>query len=204
MKLQNEKNTVRHHAKVTRSIREARNGHKSAIIWFTGLSGSGKSTLSHVIEEKLHQLGCHTYVFDGDNIRQGLCADLAFSEEDRSENIRRIGEMCKLFYDAGIIVITAFISPIRKDRRRVRSLVCDEDFIEIYCRCSLEVCEQRDTKGFYKKARAGEIKNYTGISSPYEEPEHTDLVLDTDTDSLEKCVDRVISFLKERGVNCPH
>ena len=164
MKLQNEKNTVRHRAKVTRSIREARNGHKSAIIWFTGLSGSGKSTLSHVIEEKLHQLGCHTYVFDGDNIRQGLCADLDFSEEDRSENIRRIGEMCKLFYDAGIIVITAFISPIRKDRRWVRSLVCDEDFIEIYCRRSLEVCEQRDTKGFYKKARAGEITNYTGIS----------------------------------------
>ena len=112
--------------------------------------------------------------------------------------------MCKLFYDAGIIVITAFISPIRKDRRRVRSLVCDEDFIEIYCRCSLEVCEQRDTKGFYKKARAGEIKDYTGISSPYEEPENSDLVLDTDTDSLEKCVDRVISFLKERGLICPH
>lgn len=200
MKDKQNNNVVWHRVKVSRKHREKRHSHKSAIVWFTGLSGSGKSTLAHTVEEKLHQLGCHTYVFDGDNVRHGLCADLGFSKEDRSENIRRIGEMCRLFIDAGVIAMTAFISPIREDRRRVRNLVSADDFIEIYCRCSLDVCEQRDVKGLYKRARAGEIKNYTGISAPYEEPEHPDLVLATDTDSLEDCVDRVVNLLAERGV----
>jgi adenylylsulfate kinase len=157
-------NTVKHRATVTRGRREQQNKHKSVIIWFTGLSGSGKSTVAHVVEERLHQVGCKTFVFDGDNVRHGLCANLSFSEEDRHENIRRIGEMAKLFTEAGVIALTAFISPYRADRARVRALVSENDFIEIYCNSPLEVCEQRDIKGLYKKARAGEIKNYTGIS----------------------------------------
>jgi len=200
MAKENRNNVVWHKATVTRKRREARHRHRSAIVWFTGLSGSGKSTLAHAVEERMHRHGCHTFVFDGDNVRHGLCADLGFSEADRSENIRRIGEMCRLFVNAGVVAMTAFISPIREDRRRVRDLVSKDDFIEIYCRCSLEVCEQRDVKGLYKRARAGEIKNYTGISSPYEEPEHPDLILDTDTDPLDECVERVVDLLVERGV----
>ncbi len=191
---------VWHHATVTRERREKLQGHKSLILWFTGLSGAGKSTVAHATEERLHQMGCHTYVFDGDNVRHGLCGDLGFSIEDRTENIRRVGEMAKLFIDAGTIALTAFISPLRSDRRRVRELVEEGDFIEIYCRCSLEVCEERDVKGLYKKARAGEIANFTGISSPYEEPEQPELVLDTDQHSIDECVDHVIALLKERGV----
>jgi adenylylsulfate kinase len=193
-------NVVWHHATVTRPRREQLNGHKSLILWFTGLSGAGKSTVAHALEERLHQMGCNTYVFDGDNVRHGLCSDLGFSDEDRVENIRRIGEMAKLFVDAGVMALTAFISPFRADRARVRALVPEGDFVEIYCRCSLDVCEQRDVKGLYRRARAGEIKDFTGISSPYEEPENPELVLDTDGRSLEECVANVISYLQDVGV----
>jgi adenylylsulfate kinase len=170
------------------------------IIWFTGLSGSGKSTLAHAVEEELHQDGCRTFVFDGDNVRYGLCANLSFSEEDRHENIRRIGEMAKLFIEAGVIALTAFISPYRADRERVRALVSENDFIEIYCNSPLEVCEERDVKGLYKRARKGEIKNYTGISSPYEEPEHPDLVLDTANETVEANVEKILDMLEERHI----
>ncbi len=193
-------NVVWHHATVTRSRREALNGHRSVIIWFTGLSGAGKSTLAHALEEQLHQRGCRTYVFDGDNVRHGLCGDLGFSVTDRRENIRRIGEMAKLFLDAGGIALTAFISPMREDRERVRALVAEGDFIEVYCHCSLEVCEQRDVKGLYRRARSGEIKEFTGISSPYEPPQHAELVLDTGAITLEESVAQVIDLLLARGV----
>ncbi len=161
-----EKNIVWHHATVTRERREKRNQHRSVILWFTGLSSSGKSTLAHALEEQLHQKGCKTFVFDGDNVRHGLCKDLGFSAEDRHENIRRIGEMSKLIIEAGVIALTAFISPFGKDRDQIRGLVSEDDFIEIYCKCPLEVCEQRDPKGLYRRARAGEIKEFTGITSP--------------------------------------
>jgi adenylylsulfate kinase len=192
-------NVVWHHATVTRERRQQLRGHRSLLLWFTGLSGAGKSTLAHAVEEELYRLGCHTFVLDGDNVRHGLCADLAFSESDRRENIRRIGEMSKLFVEAGTIVLTAFISPFRADRDRVRALMNKGDFIEIYCRCSIEVCEQRDVKGLYKKARQGLIKDFTGISSPYEEPSNPELYLDTESLSLEECVGKVIELLRERS-----
>lgn len=193
-------NVVWHHGTVTRERREKLQGHKGAVVWFTGLSGSGKSTLAHIAEERLHQMGCRTYVFDGDNVRHGLCADLGFSLQDRSENIRRIGEMTKLFLDAGIVALNAFISPFMRDREAVQKLVGPDNFIEIYCRCPLEVCEQRDVKGIYKRARAGEIKEFTGISSPYEPPLHPDLVLDTDEIAPEEGAERVTQLLVQRGV----
>ena len=193
-------NTVWHNATVTRGRRENQNSHKGVAIWFTGLSGSGKSTLAHTVEEALHQMGCRTYVFDGDNVRHGLCADLGFSAKDRSENIRRIGEMVRLFVDAGVIALTAFISPFRKDRDLVRQRVTAEDFIEVYCRCPIEICEQRDVKGLYKRARAGEIPEFTGISSPYEEPSDAELILDTGTTPLVDCVEQLLRLLGERGV----
>src|SRR5210317_854612 len=164
-------NVVWHNVSVTREMREELGGHRGAVLWFTGLSGSGKSTVAHAVEKKLYERQCRSFVFDGDNVRHGLCSDLTFSEEDRHENLRRIGEMTKLFLEAGIISITAFISPFKGDREHVRSLVPHGDFFEVYCECSLEICEARDVKGLYAKARAGEIKNYTGISSPYEPPE---------------------------------
>jgi adenylylsulfate kinase len=197
---QKSSNVVWHHATVTRVRREAQNDHRSVILWFTGLSGAGKSTLAHAVEEQLHQRGCRTFVFDGDNVRHGLCSDLGFSTEDRVENIRRVGEMAKLFLEAGVISLTAFISPFRADRERVRSLVPHGDFLEIYCRCPVEVCEARDVKGLYKRARAGEIKDFTGISSPYEEPEVPELVVDTGALSLEESVDQVLRLLEERGI----
>lgn len=193
-------NVVWHQATIDRQMREAMNGHKSAILWFTGLSGSGKSTLAHAVEDKLHKLKCRTFVLDGDNIRHGLCNDLGFSDEDRVENIRRIGEVSKLFVEAGVIAMTAFISPFRADRERVRGLVMHGDFIEIYCKASLEVCEQRDVKGLYKKARAGEIKAFTGISSPYEAPENPEIIVETGKDPLEKCADQVLDLLRARGI----
>lgn len=193
------KNVVWHHATVTRKRRESLNRHKGAILWFTGLSGAGKSTLAHAVEEGLYQRRCRTYVLDGDNVRHGLCSDLGFSERDRAENIRRIGEMAKLFCDAGLIVLTAFISPFRADRRRVRELAGPGDFIEIYCGCSLEVCESRDVKGLYKKARAGEIPDFTGISSPYEPPENPELSFDTGRQSLDECVAQVLEYLETHG-----
>ena len=193
-------NVVWHHATVTRARRESLTRHGSVILWFTGLSGAGKSTLAHALEESLHQAGCLTFVFDGDNVRHGLCSNLGFSDVDRAENIRRVGEMTKLFLEAGVISLTAFISPFRADRERVRSLVPHGDFLEIYCRCPLEVCEQRDVKGLYKRARAGEIKDFTGISSPYEEPENPELVVDTGHLSLEESVEKVLALLRERNV----
>ena len=196
----NSSNVVYHRATVTRNRRQKLNKHRSVIIWFTGLSGSGKSTLAHAVEEELHQDGCRTFVFDGDNVRHGLCANLSFSVEDRHENIRRIGEMAKLFIEAGVIALTAFISPFKADRERVRTLVSENDFIEIYCNSPLAVCEERDVKGLYKKARRGEIKNYTGISSPYEEPEHPDLVLDTANETVETNVEKVLELLEERHI----
>lgn len=190
---------VWHHATVTRVRREQQNGHKSVLLWFTGLSGAGKSTLAHAVEETLYQMGCHTFVLDGDNVRHGLCGDLGFTENDRKENIRRVGEASKLFLEAGVIVLTAFISPFREDRERVRKLMGNEDFIEIYCHCPLEVCENRDVKGLYKKARQGLIKDFTGISSPYEIPEHPELVIDTAAKPLEECVAQVIEYLQNKN-----
>lgn len=193
-------NVVWHQATVTRAARESLNGHRSVILWFTGLSGAGKSTLAHAVEKYLHQIGCRTFTFDGDNVRHGLCSDLGFSAEDRVENIRRAGEMAKLYLEAGVVALTAFISPFRSDRERVRSLVPRGEFLEIYCRCPLEVCEQRDVKGLYKRARAGEIREFTGISSPYEEPDGAELVVDTATQSIEESVASVIELLYERGI----
>lgn len=190
-------NVVWHQAAVTRERRESQNGHKSFILWFTGLSGSGKSTLAHAVEERLHQMGCKTFVFDGDNVRHGLNKDLGFSKEDRKENIRRIGEMCKLFIEAGVIALTAFISPYREDRKKVRQLVKDGDLIEIFCDCSLEVCESRDLKGHYAKARRGEIREFTGISAPYEKPDNPEIIVKTGDVPLEECVDRIIEYLEE-------
>jgi adenylylsulfate kinase len=193
-------NVVWHHATVTRVRREAQNGHRGAILWFTGLSGAGKSTLAHAVEEVLHQRGCRTIVLDGDNVRHGLCGDLGFSQEARVENIRRVGEVAKLFMDAGVIVLTAFISPFRADRERVRCMVEQGEFIEIYCDSPIEVCEQRDVKGLYKKARAGQIAEFTGISSPYEPPEQAELVVNTGVFELEICVQQVISEMLQHRI----
>ena len=193
-------NVVWHHASVTRERRAVLNGHRSVVLWFTGLSGAGKSTLAHSVEEYLFHMGCRTFTFDGDNVRHGLCSDLGFSLEDRSENIRRVGEMSKLFIEAGVIALTAFISPFRSDRKMVRSLVPHGDFFEIYCHCPLQVCEKRDVKGLYKRARTGEIKNFTGISSPYEEPENPELVINTNALSIEDSVAKVIELLHRHGI----
>jgi len=188
-------NIVKHHASVTRARREQMKGHRSLVLWFTGLSGSGKSTLAHAVEERLFQQGRHTFVFDGDNVRHGLCGDLGFSAQDRSENLRRIGEMAKLFIEAGIISLTAFISPLRADRQHLRAIFQPGEFIEIHCDCSLEVCEQRDVKGMYQRARAGEIPDFTGISAPYEAPENPELVVRTSEQPLEQCVEQVMALL---------
>jgi len=193
-------NVVWHQATVTRKRREAANGHRSAILWFTGLSGAGKSTLAHAVEERLYQRGARTFVFDGDNVRHGLCSDLGFSDTDRQENIRRIGEISKLIIEAGVIALTAFISPFRADRDRVRALADNGDFIEIYCRASVDECESRDVKGLYARARSGEIKAFTGVSSPYEEPLNPELVVDTGSLALDECVELVLSFLQAEGV----
>jgi adenylylsulfate kinase len=193
-------NVVWHHATVTRARRELQNGHRGAILWFTGLSGSGKSTLAHALEESLHQKGCRTFVLDGDNVRHGLCGDLGFSAKDRIENIRRIGEMAKLFMEAGVIVLTAFISPYRADRDRVRGMVEHGDFIEVYCNTPIEICESRDVKGMYKKARAGEIAEFTGVSAPYEAPLKPELNINTGFDELDMCVKKVIEEVTLRGI----
>ena len=192
-------NIVWHQATVTRRRRETQNGHASCVLWFTGLSGSGKSTLAHAVEEELHLRGCRTFVLDGDNVRHGLCGDLAFSEADRSENIRRVGEAARLFVEAGVIVLTAFISPFRDDRERVRRLIGDADFIEIYCHCPLEVCEERDVKGLYRKARQGLIKDFTGISSPYEEPEQLAYSINTAETTVVDSVGQVMDLLVGHG-----
>jgi adenylylsulfate kinase len=193
-------NIIPHNATVTRQNRNQLNNHKSVVMWFTGLSGSGKSTLAHSVEEELYKLGCITFVLDGDNVRNGLSSNLSFSDDDRKENIRRIGEAAKLMMEAGVIAMTAFISPFEKDRNLVRQLLPQGDFIEIYCNASLEVCESRDVKGLYKLARAGEIKSYTGIDSPYEAPDNPELVIDTKNESLEESVTKVIDFLKFKEI----
>jgi adenylylsulfate kinase len=191
-------NTIYHSATVTRKRRNQLNSHKSVVVWFTGLSGSGKSTLAHSVEEELYKLNCRAFVLDGDNVRHGLSSNLTFSDDDRKENIRRIGEAAKLMMEAGVIAMTAFISPFKKDRNLVRQLLPQGDFIEIFCKTSLEACESRDVKGLYKRARSGEIRNYTGIDSPYEAPDNPELVIDTENESLKESVVKVIDFLKSR------
>ena len=193
-------NIAWHHASVDRAARAQRRGHRSAILWFTGLSGSGKSTLANAVNAALFEQALACYVLDGDNIRHGLCKDLGFTDADREENIRRIGEVSKLFLDAGVVVLTAFVSPFKADRDRARALVAAGDFIEIHCAADLDVCEQRDTKGLYAKARAGEIKDFTGISSPYEAPEAPELRVDTGSQTLEQSVELVLQHLRSAGI----
>lgn len=189
-------NVIYHHATVTRERRNQLNKHKSVVLWFTGLSGSGKSTMSHALEERLFNEGCRTFVLDGDNVRHGLNSNLGFSHKDRTENIRRIGEVSKLMLEAGFIVMTAFISPYREDRIAVRNLITNGDFIEIYCKASLETCEARDVKGLYKRARAGEIKNYTGIDSPSATKQiFNELPIETTTFSLSVAIESIKSFV---------
>lgn len=199
----NNKDIVWHHATVTRERRQQQNGHKSVVLWFTGLSGAGKSTLAHAVEEELHQAKSKTFVLDGDNVRHGLCSDLSFKDADRKENIRRIGEIAKLMLESGIIVLTAFISPFKEGRRGARKLFSHGEFIEVYCNCSLEVCESRDQKGIYKKARSGEIVHFTGISSPYEVPEKPEITVKTDEQKLEHSVKQIIEYLRSRGIITP-
>lgn len=172
------------------------NGHKSINIWFTGYSGSGKSTLAHALEKRLYDMKCHTFVFDGDNVRHGLCKDLGFSTEDRRENIRRITEMVKLFLEAGLIALTAFIAPFQEDRDIIKSRLGPDNYIEVYCDCPLHICEERDIKGIYKKARQGLIKDFTGISSPYEPPQSPDIVLQTNSQTIDACIDQLMHLFE--------
>jgi len=193
-------NITWHHAKIDKEYRENLLGHKGAVLWFTGLSASGKSTVANEVEQMLYERQCLTYVLDGDNIRHGLNKDLGFSPEDREENIRRIGEVAKLFANAGLITMTAFISPYRADRNKARELMGDGQFIEIYVDCPVDVCEKRDPKGLYEKAKKGEIKEFTGISAPYEPPENPEVVLNTAELTVKESAQVVFSFLEERGI----
>lgn len=188
-------NIIKHDYHISKEDRNKRNGHNSFVIWFTGLSGSGKSTIANQLEKKLFEQGVKTYSLDGDNVRSGLSKNLSFSEEDRNENNRRIAEVAKLFADAGIVTITAFISPLKKDRQMARQIIGKENFIEIFVNTPLEECERRDVKGLYKKARKGEIKNFTGISSPYENPENPDMEIKTENESIEESVERILRTL---------
>lgn len=188
-------NIVWHETAIQKNDRQRLNGHQSAILWFTGLSGSGKSTLANALEQKLHERHIHSYVLDGDNVRHGLNKGLGFNDADRTENIRRVGEAAKLFVDAGLITMTAFISPFRQDRQAVRELVDENEFIEIYVKCPLDECENRDTKGLYKKARAGLIPDFTGIDSPYEEPQQAEIVVETNKNSVAESVTIIIEYL---------
>ncbi|MED4029651.1 adenylyl-sulfate kinase [Priestia megaterium] len=190
------RNITWHDYTITKKQRRNQNGHESFIIWFTGLSGSGKSTIANALAKALFIRKINNYVLDGDNIRHGLNKDLGFSEKERTENIRRIGEISKLFVDSGLVILTAFISPFQEDRDQVRQLVEPKEFIEIYVKCTLDECEKRDPKKLYQKARAGEIKNFTGIDSPYEEPVNPELVVETDTLSIEECVNKIIIYLE--------
>ncbi|KUP33958.1 adenylyl-sulfate kinase [Bacillus halotolerans] len=193
-------NIVWHPAVIQKSDRQSLNGHKSCALWFTGLSGSGKSVLANAVDEKLYHMGIRSYVLDGDNIRHGLNRDLGFRTEDRIENIRRIGEVAKLFVDSGQMILTAFISPFREDRDMVRALFPDGEFLEIYVKCPLQVCEQRDPKGLYKKARNGDIKHFTGIDSPYEAPLSADLIIESDQTSIADGADLIIKELQHKGI----
>ena len=186
-----------HEHSITVEKRRESYNYKSCVIWFTGLSASGKSTLANSLATRLHMLGIKSYVLDGDNIRHGLNKNLGFSPEDRKENIRRIGEVAKLFVDAGLIAMTAFISPYKEDRNDARKLLKEDEFIEVFVKCSLLECEKRDPKGIYKKARSGEIKEFTGISAPYEDPENPEIVLETDKTSLEECIETILNYLLE-------
>ncbi|AMM93291.1 MULTISPECIES: adenylyl-sulfate kinase [Bacillaceae] len=188
-------NVTWHETSLTKELRRKQNGHESTVLWFTGLSGSGKSTIANAVAKELYNRNIRSYVLDGDNIRHGLNKDLGFSEEDRTENIRRIGEVSKLFVDSGQFVLTAFISPFRADRQIVRDLLEEGEFIEVYIKCPIEECEVRDPKGLYDKARKGIIKDFTGIDSPYEEPEQPEIILESDQYSIEECVEQVIGYL---------
>tara|TARA_Y100001956_G_scaffold28766_1_gene28439 strand:- start:309 stop:905 length:597 start_codon:yes stop_codon:yes gene_type:complete len=195
-----DENIVWHNYAVNKSQRSEQKGHKPVILWFTGFSGSGKSTVAGALESALHQQGVHTYLLDGDNVRHGLCKDLGFSDEDRVENIRRVGELSKLMVDAGLVVLTAFISPFQAERDMVRNLVGDGEFIEVFLDTPLDVCEQRDPKGLYKKARAGEIKHFTGIDSDYQMPVNPEIRIDTSANSLEQSVQQLVAYLKDKQV----
>ncbi|REJ97919.1 MAG: adenylyl-sulfate kinase [Planctomycetota bacterium] len=192
-------NITWHEQSVSSEDRKKLKGHKGAVLWFTGLSACGKSTIANTVDHMLHSLGKHTYLLDGDNIRHGLNKNLGFSPEDRTENIRRIGEVAKLFADSGHLVLTAFISPYRADRDAVRELLADGEFIEVFVNASLETCEKRDPKGLYKKARAGEIPGFTGIDAPYEAPEKPELVLDSDNKGIDELAQEVVNYLDEKG-----
>ncbi|MBX3662293.1 MAG: adenylyl-sulfate kinase [Burkholderiales bacterium] len=196
----NKSQIVRHPSLVSREQREAANGHRAAVVWFTGIPGSGKSTTAHEVERQLFAMGCQAYVLDGDNVRHGLSADLGFSPEHRSEHLRRIGELSRLIYDAGMIVLCAFVSPTRENRDKVRARIPAGAFFEIHCNCPAAVCAERDPKGFYKKAQAGEIKNYTGVSAPYEVPTAPELVLNTALHDSARCAAQVIDLLRAAGV----
>ena len=189
-----------HEHRVARELKEKRNQHKSRVLWFTGLSGSGKSTVANAAEKILHNMGLQTYVLDGDNVRMGLNKDLGFSHKDRTENIRRITEVANLFADSGSIILTAFISPYREDRDKAREIISTDDFIEVFISADLSVCELRDTKGLYKKARAGEIKGFTGIDAPYEVPLNPELIVETDKNDIETCAQIVVDYLVEEGI----
>lgn len=193
-------NITWHYSTITKQDRQSLNGHKSCVLWFTGLSGSGKSTLANAVDHSLYLEQCKSYVLDGDNIRHGLNKDLSFKKEDRQENIRRIGEVARLFVDSGQIVTTAFISPFREDREMVRKMFPESEFIEVFVDCPIDVCEVRDPKGLYRKARNGEIPNFTGISSPYEAPNQPEITIRTDELSIGHSVDKIITYLKAKKI----
>ncbi len=193
-------NVTWHESRVTRAARARLKGHGSAVLWFTGLSGAGKSSIANAVDAALNERGIHTYLLDGDNVRHGLNNNLGFSAADREENIRRIGEVAKLLVDSGLIVLSAFISPYRADRERVRALLGADEFIEIYCRASLATCEARDPKGLYRQARAGELRNFTGIDAPYEAPEAAELVLDSERHDVPTLAAQVLDYLHAHGV----
>lgn len=194
------KNITWHQSTVTKMDRHTLNGHKSCVLWFTGLSGSGKSTLANAVDHALFMRGIRSYVLDGDNIRHGLNRDLSFRKEDRKENIRRIGEVAKLFVDSGQIISSAFISPYLADRELVRNMFAEGEFIEIYLHCPIEVCESRDPKGLYKKARKGEIAEFTGITSPYEKTDQPEIFIETNKMTIEQSVSDILAYLKERKI----
>ncbi|MGZ4161129.1 MAG: adenylyl-sulfate kinase [Neobacillus sp.] len=197
--MQKSSNVVWHEQSLTKELRRKQNGHNSFVLWFTGLSGSGKSTVANAVAKRLFDEGIKNYVLDGDNVRHGLNKDLGFTEEDRKENIRRIGEVSKLFVDGGQVVLTAFISPFTADRELVRNLLEDDEFVEVYIKCPIEECEKRDPKGLYVKARQGIIPDFTGIDSPYEEPVNPELIIETNASSIEESVEQIIAYLKKRN-----
>ena len=195
-----DENIVWHNQTVSSKQKQEHKGHRPVLLWYTGLSGSGKSTIANAVEAKLFELGCHTYLLDGDNVRMGLSKGLTFSDEDRVENIRRISEVAKLFVDAGLIVSTAFISPFKADRAQAREIMAEGEFIEVFIDTPIEVCESRDPKGLYKKARAGEIPNFTGISSAFDEPESPELHIKTAENSIEQCAEQIVQYLTSKKV----